>query len=145
MVIKFSELSRTLLLFKQALAMHYTTLESFEHAAGRFFGSTFSYQVRSVIGLYQRIQADIAGNLDTLSELRETNNSLLSAKQNEIMKTLTMMALTTFPLTLIAAIFGMDTVHTPILGSPFDFWVVLGMMLTVIGILFAFFKHRGWL
>src|SRR3989344_5066381 len=48
MVIKLSELSRTLLLFKQALAMHYTTLESFEHAAGRFFGSTFSYQVRSV-------------------------------------------------------------------------------------------------
>ena len=145
MVVKLSELSRALLCFKQSLSMHRATLESFDHAAGRFFGTTFSYHMRSVVGLYQRVQEDIIGNLDTLSELRETNNSLLSIKQNEIMKTLTLMAFTTFPLVLIAAIFSMDTKNTPFIGNPFDFWIVLGIMLCATGVFFSFFRHRGWL
>src|SRR3989344_4368178 len=145
MVISLSEVSRALLNFKQAMAMHRTILESFDKASSHFFSEDFSYHVRTVIGQYQRIQNDILSNLDTLDELRETNNSLLTIKQNEITKTLTIMAFTTFPLTLTAAIFSMYTKNTPLVGNPFDFWIVLGIMLLTSTTFFAYFKHRGWL
>ena len=78
-------------------------------------------------------------------ELRETNNSLLATKQNEIMKVITIMAFSTFPLALIADIFGMGAVATPLLGHPFDFWIILGFM-GIVGLAFlAYFHRRGWL
>ena len=145
MVVSLSEVSRTLLDFKRALALHGNILESFDRVAGNFFGKDFSPYVHTVIGKYQHIQNDISSHFDSLDELRETNNSLLSIKQNQTMRTLTMMAFTTFPLALIAALFSMDTLYTPLVGHPFDFWLVLGGMLLVATFIFGFFRHRGWL
>jgi magnesium transporter len=81
----------------------------------------------------------------SLLELRETNNSLLTTKQNELMKTFTIMAFLMLPLSLIAGVFGMNAEHMPIIGNAFDFWIVLGCMLAVVVVFFAFFKYKRWL
>ncbi len=82
---------------------------------------------------------------DTLHELRETNNSLLSTKENETMRVLTIMALLTFPLSLMVAILQIDTVHNPIRGLPYDFWIILGTVIVTGTCMVVYFKHRGWL
>ena len=145
MVISLSIISRDLLNFKQALRMHKEVLESFGEVGVKFFGKTFSHQVKSIIGEYYRIKGIINTHNDSLNELRQTNDSLLSTKQNEVMKTLTIMALVTFPLSLIASIFGMNTKYLPIVGSTNDFWVVMGIMLTLTFIMFIFFKYKRML
>ena len=77
--------------------------------------------------------------------LRETNNSLLTTKQNEVMKVFTIMAFVIFPLSLVAGIFGMNTAYIPIVGLPGDFWMVMGIMV-VLGVLFlSFFMYKKWL
>ncbi len=145
MVVSLSQSSRSLLNFKQSVGRHRTILESFDSVATRFFGDDFSHYSKVILGQQYRIHNDITAYLDSLSQLRETNNSLLSTKENEIMKTLTIMAFVTFPLTLIAAIFSMDTIHTPLIGNPFDFWIVIGGMATATIIFFSYFKYKGWL
>jgi len=80
-----------------------------------------------------------------LSELRETNNSLLSAKQNEIMKEFTVLAFVFLPLTFISGLFGMNTKNNPIVGHTLDFWIILSGMLCISLGFFFYFKRKGWL
>ena len=145
MVFEISKFSRELLHFKRSLSSHREILESFSVAAKSLFGEDFSYHTKDIIGSYFRVSEMIAGNIEFLRELRETNNSLLSTKQNETMRVLAIVSFVTFPLTLVAATFSMDSIHTPIIGNPYDFWIIIGIMLTVAFSFFLFFKSRKWL
>ena len=145
MVIALSKISRDLLNLKQALNPHQEILTSFSKVGKVFFGDNFGNHLNSIMGEYYRIKNNISVHTDTLHELRQTNNSLLTTKQNEVMKVLTIMAFVTFPLSLIASIFGMNTKHIPIVGGPFDFWIVMGIMGVAGLLMFIFFKKRHWL
>lgn len=145
MVRAISMVSRELLHFKQATSLHTDVLDSFEEAGRRFFGEEFAYPLRAILGETRKIHTLIRSHIDTLEELRSTNNSLLTTKQNEIMKVLTIMAFVTFPLSLIASVFGMNTDYLPIVGIPGDFWIVIGGMTTLTLIFFIFFKYKKWL
>lgn len=145
MVVELSRISRALINFKHAVSLHNEVLESFEIAARRFFGEAYSYHIHSILGEYYRIDNGITINMDTLHELRETNNSMLSTKQNEIMKNLTIMAFVTIPLSLIAALFDMGATATPIVGHPFDFWILLSIMAGLALLFVGYFYYKKWL
>jgi magnesium transporter len=145
MVIEISRASRDLLNFKQSLAAHKDVLAALEPLAVEFFGSEYAVGIRQITSDYYRLESDLRSAIEVLTELRETNNSLVSTKQNEVMKTLTIMAFVTFPLTLVSSLFAMDTIATPLVGHPFDFWIILGIMAALMASFFAFFRHKGWI
>ncbi|MGB0757090.1 MAG: magnesium transporter CorA family protein [Patescibacteria group bacterium] len=82
---------------------------------------------------------------ETIDALHQTNDASLSYKLNDIMKTLTIFSVVVFPLTLLAAIFGMNTEYLPVVGIPGDFWWITGFMLFLTLLMFFFFKRRNWL
>lgn len=145
MVIEISKVSRELLNFKLATDTHKEILESFDNVGRQFFGVEFIYHIKSISGEYFKIHNEIRMLIESLAELRETNNSLLTTKQNEIMKVLTIMAFITFPLSVIASIFGMNTKTLPIVGKPNDFWIIMGIMGFATIMFFALFKYKKWL
>src|SRR3989344_2378753 len=145
MVMKISEVSREILDFKRATSLHDEVFSSFEVAGVKFFGDDFKFHLRALTGNYYRLENSIKNTMEYISELRETNNSLLSSKQNEIMKTLTIMAFVTFPLSLVVSIFGLDTNYVPIIGHPYDFWIIIGILLGLTALFFVFFKYKKWL
>lgn len=145
MVAPLSTVGRELLDAKRALSFHTSVLASFRRIAPALFHTSVETQLRSVFNDQARLAFIVDRNMDLLSELRETNTALLSTKQNEIMKVLTIMAFVTFPLSLIASIFGMNTEILPIVGAPNDFWIVIGIMATLTFIFFLFFKKNKWL
>lgn len=145
MVIELSNISRDLLNYSQALDSHESMLQSLETPGVALFGYEYVRNVRSVLGEYARLSSAVRSNRASLTELRETNNSLLGTKQNEIMKIFTIMAFVTFPLSLFASIFGMNTTTTPIVGHKWDFWVIVGLMCAGAVAFFAFFKYKRWL
>jgi magnesium transporter len=145
MVVELSRIGRTIHDFRQALIPHREMLSSFEAPAARIFGPEYTYYVRAIEAAYTKIDRTLQNLKGSLEELRETNNALLSTKQNEIMKILTIMAFVTFPLTLISSIFGMNTEYLPVVGLPGDFWFVLGGMTLLAITFFIFFKRKGWL
>lgn len=145
MVVSLSRMSRVFLNFKQTLAPHKHVLESLEAAGVRFYGQDFVYHLRSISGDCFRVAAQLDSHKDALLELRETNNSLLTTKQNEIIKVLTIMTFFTAPLTLIAGVFGMNTTYTPIVGLSFGFWYLLGLLVVTGIALYTYFKVKHWL
>ena len=140
-----SQISRDLLNFRQATSSHGDVLDSFELAGKSFFGKDFEHQLRAIVGEYYKIHRLIENHRESLMELRDTNNSLLNTKQNEVMKVLTIMAFVTFPLSLLASIFGMNTDYLPIVGRNGDFWIIMGMMAVLTTTFFAVFKYKKWL
>lgn len=145
MVVQISQVGRVIHDFRQALSPHEEMLMSLESATARFFGSEFSYYVHDLQGVYNRMARGLENVRDSLIELRETNNSLLSTKQNEIVKNLTVVAFVFLPLSFIGTLFQMNTHFTPIIGVPGDFWIVLSGMLVVAISCFFYFRYKGWL
>ena len=142
---EISLLRRDILDFLRALRPHGTLLEEFAPIARAIFGSEFSKNVKELSQNYRRLLALAENDKDALEALYDTYNALQSRHSNETIKAFTMLALLTFPLTLIASIFAIDAVARPIVGSRYDFWVILGLMAAVVIAMLLFFKHRRWI
>lgn len=145
MVIALSRVSRDLLYFKRSLSLHRDVLESFEIAGRKLFGEDFAFHLRALVSDYYRVEHAVVGNNEFLKELRETNNALLSTKQNEIMKTLTILAFIALPATTVLSLFQIDSSSRPIVGMPFDFWALAALVGGIAFSLYSFFKHKKWL
>lgn len=145
MVKVLSRVTRDLLNVRQAIYPHKDILNSFEVTGTTFFGNDFKYHLRSIVGEYYKISNILEGHKETVQELRITNDSLLTTKTNNIMKILTIMAFITFPLSLIASIFSMNTQHMPIIGEQNDFWIIIIFMLGATAMMFIYFKYKKWI
>jgi len=93
---------------------------------------------------------EIWDNLENLKErieaLQQTNESQISFRLSDIMRILTIISVITFPVTLLATIFGMNTIHAmPFINSQFGFWYVISIMLTIIFSMVIIFKKNRWL
>lgn len=142
-----SHAGRRLLRFEIALARHEEPLDEFLGAlsAPEFFGKRFVERASRLRAAHDHAVGLVSSYRAVLRELRITNDSLLSTSQNEVMKTLTIMAFITFPLTLISSMFGMNTTYLPFVGPTYDFWIVLGIMAALTTTFFVFFRLKKWL
>lgn len=145
MVVALSATGHDLLDIRQTIEPHRDVLSDIEERGREFFVPEFAPYIKGLINEYYRVHNHVMRHIESVRELRETNNSLLYTKQNEVMKTLTIMAFVTFPLSLTAALFNMNTVYTPIVGSPHDFWIIVGMMAVGMILMLWYFKHKHWL
>ena len=146
MVLELSRLNRLLLANKEAIALHKEVLESFEIAGLEFFGKEFKYHLRRIIGEYYKVNSATESTRDYLHELRDTNDSLLSTKQNEIMKNLTVVNFVFLPLALIAGIFGMKAAYIPtFISQKYDFIAILSLMVILSVSMVIYFKGKKWL
>ncbi len=145
MVMRISQTGRIIHDFRQVLLPHKEMLRSLEMSASQLFGQEFLYYMHNIEAEQARVMQAVEHLRETLVELRETNNSLLSTKQNEIMKTLTVIAFATLPLELFASILTIPTHYTPILGAQGDFWIILGIMTLLAAGFFVYFKRKEWL
>lgn len=144
MVETISLTNRKLVDFKQAIRFHGETLRSFERVGKDFFGESFSYHLSAITGEHSKVASMLEGHKEILKDLKETNDSLLTNKTNETIKTLTIMNFIMLPLTLITGVFGMNA-DIIFINSLFDFIIVISAM-TVTGLtMFMFFKKKGWL
>lgn len=141
LVADISRAAQRLLTFRQTLLDYEPTFTAVRTCATE----TFTHSLDEFSMLCASLRRRVDALTETATELRETNNALLYNKQNEIMKTLTIMAFVTFPLSLFASLFGMNTATLPLVGAPGDFWYILGGMLVVTAGFFAFFKYRRWM
>ena len=145
MVSNISRSARDLLNLRQRIEPHRDVLRDFEAGGPAFFGAEFTPYLRALSDEYYRVHNHIMRATESLHELRETNNSLLTTKQNETMRILTIMALLTFPLALFVAIFDINATSNPIIGLPYDFWIIVGLVAGAGAVMLWYFRYKKWL
>jgi Mg2+ and Co2+ transporter CorA len=136
MVTAISRAGRTLLDFKRILIPHEEVFGALQEAGVRQFGKEFNKDVSIISKEYHRARNRIHDDIEALTELRETNNTILSTKQNEIIKIFTILAFITFPLTLIIDMIQADR---NIL------WILVALVCISVVAMFTFFKFKRWL
>lgn len=144
MVVKISNINRTLLDFKQALRFHREVLDSFDVAAKQFFGPKFGYYISSIVSEYNKTQSILDSHKEILDDLRVTNDSLLANKTKETMKMLTIITFLISPISVISNIF---VINSEFLGikNPSPYYWVLGLMFITSFLAFIYIKFKKWL
>lgn len=145
MVVKISEVTRNLLNFKKTTDLHREILEPLKERGAQFFGEDFARELQAIILDYTKINSNIKSSLDMLRELRDTNNSLLTSKQNETVKELTVLGAILLPLNLFSWIFAMRVGGVPLEDNPNGFWIVITAMLTYALITYMYARHKKWI
>lgn len=140
-----SILKREVLDFRRIVKPQGITLESLSGKGVEFFSEELEPYFSDITGEYEKVCSRIEDYKETIEALDKTNNSLLAAKMNEIMKVLTIFATITFPLTLVANIFGMNTKTLPLVGKVYDFWIVMAIMAVATALMFMYFKRKNWI
>lgn len=107
------------------------------------------YSYQSYISTLREAASEIWHMLDSQKEsinaLHETNESVLSSRMNEVMKTLTIISVVTFPLTLVATLFSIRANGTPFVDGRFGFWIILGLIAFCAVLMLLAFKRKRWL
>ncbi len=144
MVLEISKVSRKLITFKQALVAHGDVMNDARLHFISIFGEKFGSTLENLEEFYDHIMRRLVSLTESSSELRETNHALVSTKEGEVMKILTIIAFITYPLTLFSSIFGMNAHNMPIIGNQYDFYIIISMMICIAVSFFMYFKYKKW-
>jgi magnesium transporter len=79
---------------------------------------------------------------DTIDALHETNESMLAASTNSVMKALTVFAVVILPASLIITLFSTSFPKFPLMNNPNGFWVMIAIAVGAVGALLVLFKKK---
>lgn len=136
-----------ILKFKRIMQAHRSMIKKLLNLETKYLGS------KNFVQLYYNELLDHVKDIWTIVEtygesiesLENTSNAIVDQSMNRIIYTLTLLTVLIFPITLLGTIFGMNARHMPIIGTQYDFWIILVMMGAVTFSLWLFFKRKKWL
>lgn len=145
LVAQILEVRQNIINFRRSLVPQRQILETLADRGNALIGKKSRLSFSDLIEAYVRVSNLLESHRDAIEAIHETNDSMLSSRQNDTVQTLTMLSVVTFYMALVASIFSIDAVHKPIVGTPYDFWVILGIMGGALLVLLLFFKRKKWL
>jgi len=130
--------------YRKIIKPERSTLRLLERHTERFLPEALELYFDDIVDAAERIWDLLDNFKEVVEALEATNESVISHKQNDVLRILTVFSVVLLPLTLISGIFGMN-VHFPGFDSWGAFWASLGLMgVTIVGML-AFFRLKRWL
>lgn len=144
MVVELSRVGREIINFNHIIAPHGMVLESLKTEATKILSKEFILELDQIINEYYKIYKTVENITEVLQELRETNNSLLTTKQNEIMKMLTIFTFFALPFTVITGFFQMNIENTPLVNNKDAWLIVVGLEVIILLIIFFIAKRKKW-
>lgn len=143
---KIMTFRRNIINIRKIMQNHKNILQTLTSSESSLIDKASIKKYYSVLVDHSKLIWEMLDNQKEMIEvLNSTNESILNDRMTDIMKTLTIFSVIVFPLTLLAAIFGMNAKYMPFVNHPLGFWMILGVMvLCSIGML-AFFKGKRWI
>lgn len=139
-------LKTNIVAFRRTMQGHRTVLERLIMHSGREL-DLYSYQnyINSLRQFTNEIWHTLESQKESINAIHEAHESILTLRTNNVMKTLTIISVVTFPLTLLATIFGLDTPGNPFKAMPYGFLAILIIM--IFGVLFMvrIFRKKNWM
>jgi len=140
-----SLIQRDIIGFQGIIESQSLVLKHLAQESEKFFGKKFVPYFNNVLNLHEQVNNLIDTRAKTLAAIDQTNQSLLTTRTNEIIRLLTIFSVIVFPLTLLAAVFGMNTKYLPFVGMKYDFWIISSIMVAGAFLMLALFKRKKWL
>ena len=139
-----SKVKQEIISYRKIVKPQRPALRLLERHIERFLPENLDLYFDDLVDASERIWDQLDNFKEVVEALEDTNESVISHRQNDVLRVLTVVSVILLPLTLISGIFGMN-VHFPGFGTSVGFWAVLGLMLTIAIGLVGFFRLKRWL
>ena len=120
------------------------TLRQLERGVERFLPQELELYFDDIVDASERIWDNLDNYKEVVEALEDTNESLISHQQNDILYVLTIFSVVMLPLTFLTGLFGMN-VHFPGFNSSNGFLVAIVSMVVVVFGMLGFFRYKRWL
>src|SRR6266568_4970335 len=138
-----SNVKQEIISYRKIIKPERATLRQLERNIERFLPEELELYFDDIVDAAERIWDLLDNFKEVVDGLEDTNESVISHRQNDILRILTVFSVILLPLTLITGIFGMN-VHFPGFDSAWAFWTIAGVMLGTAIALIVFFRRKGW-
>ncbi|MEI7759160.1 MAG: magnesium transporter CorA family protein [Thermoleophilia bacterium] len=139
-----SNVKQEIISYRKVIKPGRSTLRALERRVDKFLSEDLDLYFDDIVDSAERIWDQLDNYKEVVDGLESTNESVISHRQNDVLRVLTIFSVLVLPLTLISGIFGMN-VAFPGVGSAIAFWIVLALMLVTIIGMFGFFRAKRWL
>jgi magnesium transporter len=120
------------------------TLRQLERQIERFLPEELELYFDDIVDANERIWDHLDNYKEVVEALEDTNESLISHQQNDILYVLTIFSVVMLPLTFITGFFGMN-VHFPGFDSATGFIATIALMAAIVVGMLGFFRYKRWL
>lgn len=147
MIKEILRIKKNIINFRKTIQPHKNVIQRLSEKAPRFLDLTeLNIYYKNLVDHTKDIWEVLENLKESVFALENTNNALVSFQLNSVMKTLTLVAVIIFPLSLLAGIFNMHvTDGMPFLDQPNNFWIVVGGMFAVAAGMIWFYKKKKWM
>src|SRR6476469_7986481 len=139
-----SNAKQEIISYRKVMKPGRSTLRVLERRVDKFLPEELDLYFDDIVDSAERIWDQLDNYKEVVDGLESTNESVISHRQNDVLRVLTIFSVILLPLTLISGIFGMN-VEFPGFDTHAAFWVIVALMVVVIVGMVGFFRHKRWL
>jgi magnesium transporter len=143
-VTDISKAKQEIISYRKIIKPQRPALRLLERHIERFLPENLELYFDDLVDASERIWDLLDNYKEVVEALEDTNESVISHRQNDILRILTVFSVILLPLTLISGIFGMNVLF-PGEHTHTAFWAIVGLMVSVIVGMIGFFKYKRWL
>ena len=139
-----SNVKQEIISYRKVMKPERSTLRVLDRRVARFLPEELEAYFDDLNDAAERIWDQLDNYKEVIEGLESTNESVISHRQNDVLRLLTIISVTMLPLTLITSIFGMNVIF-PGESSETAFWVILVALVAIVGGMVGFFRLRRWI
>src|SRR3989442_10599360 len=122
-----SNVKQEIISYRKIIKPERSTLRLLERRVERFLPEELELYFDDIVDAAERIWDLLDNYKEVVDGLEDTNESVISHRQNDVLRILTVFSVVLLPLTLITGIFGMN-VHFPGFDTAAAFWAAIAFM-----------------
>jgi magnesium transporter len=139
-----SNVKQEIISYRKIIKPQRSTLRGLERYVERFLPEALELYFDDIVDATERIWDLLDNYKEVVEALEDTNESVISHRQNDVLRLLTIFSVTMLPLTVITGIFGMN-VDFPGYATHAAFIAIVAVMVVVLAGMLAFFRLNRWL
>src|ERR1051325_2191668 len=132
LVTDIHKVKQEIISYRKIIKPQRPTLRQLERSIERFLPENLELYFDDIVDASERIWDLLDNYKEVVEALEDTNESLISHQQNDVLRVLTVFSVILLPLTLISGLFGMN-VRFPGFETARAFWIICGAMLAIAG------------
>jgi len=144
LVTDIHKVKQEIISYRKIIKPQRPTLRLLERQIENFLPEQLELYFDDLVDASERIWDLLDNYKEVVEALEDTNESLISHQQNDILYVLTIFSVVMLPLTFLTGFFGMN-VHFPGFNSTSGFIVTIGSMVAAVCAMLGFFRWKKWL
>jgi len=144
LVTDIHKVKQEIISYRKIIKPQRPTLRQLERQIERFLPEELELYFDDIVDASERIWDLLDNYKEVVEALEDTNESLISHQQNDILYVLTIFSVVMLPLTFLTGFFGMN-VHFPGYDTNAGFLGTLVLFIVTLAAMLGFFRWKRWL